>query len=172
MINPNIDELKILREKIIKLSLMQLEKPYIHGSHGPDSFDCAGMVWYIYNEVLGIDLYELGFGLSTTTMMMTSRFGKIILFDESEDKDLSLINSGDILFFHRQSKNDFIPTINNKYPGHCGIYLGDNSFIHCSGKYKVVSINNFIEDLYWRRLLVGSKNVIDNYHVLKKVIKQ
>ena len=167
MINPNIDELKILREKIIKLSLMQLEKPYIHGSHGPDSFDCAGMVWYIYNEVLGIDLYELGFGLSTTTMMMTSRFGKIILFDESEDKDLSLINSGDILFFHRQSKNDFIPTINNKYPGHCGIYLGDNKFIHASGTKKKIIINTF-NSHYWYTKLVGSKDIVNEYEKILK----
>ena len=21
---------------------------YVHGKHGPDTFDCAGFVWYIY----------------------------------------------------------------------------------------------------------------------------
>ena len=31
----------ITREDIINLALLQLNKPYIHGDNGPNSFDCA-----------------------------------------------------------------------------------------------------------------------------------
>lgn len=157
-----------IRWELLILSLIQKDKPYVHGSHGPDSFDCAGLVWYLYKEILNIDLYELGFGQSTTTMMMTSRYGKITLYEDcSLFKDLSNLECGDILFFHRQSKSDNIPTINNKYPGHCGIYLKANYFIHCSGRYKKVTINNLDNDSYWKNILVGSKNII-NEKILKK----
>ena len=33
-------------------------KPYRSGAHGPDEFDCWGLVVYIYRELLGIELPE------------------------------------------------------------------------------------------------------------------
>lgn len=168
MIKANINEIE-LRDKIIKLALLQHHKKYVHGSHGPDTFDCAGLVWYIYNEVLGIDIYKGGFGLSTTTKIMTSNYGKLILFDESNlNKDFSLIKIGDIVLFHRQSLKDIIPKENNKYPGHSGIYLGNNRFIHCSRPKGKVVINNFLKTDYWNRVLVASKNIVDDLHYVKK----
>lgn len=150
----------LVRNELSRLAILQLNKPYEHGSHGLNDFDCAGLVWYLYNEIFGIDLYEIGFGLSTTTMMMTSRYGKITLYkDNTIYKDLFL-NTGDILFFHRQSKNDYMPKKDNKYPGHCGIYIGNNNFIHCSRKYNMVTMNNLDKDIYWKKILVGSKDIV------------
>ena len=64
---------------------------------------------------------------------MTNNYGKNVLFKENDtNKDLSIIKKGDVLFFHRQSMNDTIPKVDNKYPGHCGIYLGNNYFLHCA----------------------------------------
>lgn len=153
MIKANTKEL-ILRDKIIKLALLQHHKKYVHGKHGEnDCFDCAGFVWYVYHELLGIDLYQNGYGLSTTTKMMTSDYGKL-------NKDLSLIKSGDILFFHRQSKEDNEPKRDNKYPGHCGIYLYDNKFIHALRKEGKIVISDFEKNKYWKKVLVASKDVI------------
>ena len=152
-----------LRYKIIKLALLQYHKAYEHGKHGPDTFDCAGFVWFIYNQILNIDLYEKGFGLSTTTQMMTSHHGTLVLFDEHLlTKDFTLIKTGDIVFFHRQSKKEIIPKDNNKYPGHCGIYLGNNEFIHCSKPKRKVIISNFNKNEYWKNVLVASKNIFEN----------
>lgn len=151
MIKANTKEF-ILREKLIKLALLQYKKEYIHGSHGPDSFDCAGFVWYLYHEILNIDIYLNGFGLSTTTRIMTSEYGKL-------ENSLNYIEVGDVLFFHCQSKKDNIPTSNNKYPGHCGIFLDNNYFIHCTRKYGGVVINS-LKDEYWNERVVGCKNVI------------
>ena len=150
-----------LREKIIKLAILKRHKEYIHGCHGPEEFDCAGFVWYVYNEVLGLDIYEDGYGLSTTTKIMTSKYGKITLFDEGNiHQNLSLVKKGDILFFHRQAKDEKYPKEDNKYPGHCGIYLGDNKFIHCTRKKEKVIINNFEKSEYWNKVLVASKDII------------
>ena len=49
-----------LRNKLIKLALLQQHKLYVHGSHGPDTFDCAGFVWYVYNDVCQINIYNNG----------------------------------------------------------------------------------------------------------------
>lgn len=149
--------------------MLQYNKDYVHGSHGPNNFDCAGLVWYVYYNVLGIDIYNQGFGLSTTTKIMTSNYGIITLYNENSlFKDLKIIKKGDILLFHRQSKEDTIPKPDNKYPGHCGIYLGNNNFIHCSRKYKSVLINNLNKDKYWNKKLVASKNIISYEKILKK----
>lgn len=160
MIKTNINNEIVLREKIIKLALLQLNKLYEHGKHGPDTFDCAGLVWFVYNEVCNLNLYYGGFGLSTTTRIMTNSYGKIILYDENSiEKDLSVIRKGDIVFFHRQSMNDSEPKENNKYPGHCGIYLDNNNFIHCSRPKGKVIISNFDKNDYWQKVLVASKNI-------------
>ena len=153
----------LLRNKIVKLALLQHRKLYKHGMHGPDDFDCAGFVWYVYNEVLGLDIYKDGIGLSSTTWIMTSPIGILNTFEEDDqNKDLSVIHKGDILLFHKQSKEDNEPKVDNKYPGHCGIYLGDNRFIHASSKRGHVAINNFEKTEYWVKKLVGSKDIITN----------
>ena len=130
---------------------------------GPDTFDCAGFAWFLYNEVFSINIFEEGIGLSTTTKIMTSKYGKLTLFNENDfNKDLSLVKLGDILFFHRQSLTDTIPTETNKYPGHCGIYLGERTFIHASRPKKKVIITNFDNNDYWLKVLVASKDIIDS----------
>ena len=96
------------RKEIVNLAFMQYHKKYVHGTMGPDTFDCAGMVWYIYYSLLGIDIFSGGYGMSTTTMIMTSKYGILTLFS-GIDKDISLINKGDIVLLHRQAKNDYEP---------------------------------------------------------------
>lgn len=170
MIKTDINNEILFRKMIIKLSLMQLNKKYEHGKHGPDTFDCAGFVWYVYNDVCQINIYNNGIGLSTTTKIMTSSYGKIILFKENDiNKDISILKEGDIIFFHRQSLNDSEPKYNNKYPGHCGIYLNNNNFIHCSRSKGKVIITSFNEN-YWRNVLVGSKIIISENKILNKKI--
>ncbi len=159
-----------LRKKTIELALLQYGKKYKHGKNGPDSFDCAGLPWFIYNELYNINIYEGGIGLSTTTKIMTSSYGILRLFNEKElNKDLSLIKTGDILFFHRQSLNDNKPSNNNRYPGHCGIYLSDNYFIQSSSVKGKVIISSFIKNEYWKNVLVGSKDILSDDKILEKI---
>ncbi len=160
MIKTNIDEIEI-RNKLFSLALLQYHKPYVHNTYGPLTFDCTGLVWYLYNNICHINIMDGGFGMSTTTKVMTSKYGKLLLFEENDlNKDLSILKKGDILFFHRQSMNDNIPTINNRYPGHCGLYLEDYYFIHASKTKGQVIISNFYQNEYWQNVLVASKDIL------------
>ncbi len=159
----NISEIEF-RKIVIEFALLQYGKLYEHGMNGRDSFDCAGLVWYIYNEIFNINLYKSGFGLSTTTKIMTCKYGKLTVFDEGIiTGKLKHIRKGDVLFFHRQSLRDKMPTVNNKYPGHCGIYLGDRKFLHASMPKSKVIISDFTKNEYWLNVLVGNKDIIGNF---------
>jgi len=62
-------------------------------------------------------------------------------------KDISLIQKGDIVFFHTQSKKESKPTPKNKYPGHVGIYLGNNMFIQAKPSLEEVVIRDITKKL-------------------------
>lgn len=100
---------------------------------------------------------------------MTSDYGILTLYNENDiKKNLKLINKGDIVLFHRQSLKENKPTKTNKYPGHCGIYIGNNNFIHCSRPKKKVIISNLNNEIYWKQVLVASKDIISDNKIKKK----
>ena len=91
-------------------------------------FDCSGFVHCIY-QVLGL------------TIRRSSR--------TIEDKTIfNIINSindakiGDIILFNTKNKIT---------PSHCGIYIGNNKVIHCSGFVHISELANyridFVEDV-------------------------
>ena len=132
---------------------------------GADTFDCAGLIWYIFNEILDINIFEEGIGISTTTKIMTSKYGILTLYKEDDiNKDISLIKSGDVLFFHKQSLKDHKPRSDNKYPGHCGIYLSSHQFIHSTRSKNGVVIGDLRKDL---NVLVGSKDIVNDEKIHK-----
>lgn len=94
---------------------------------------------------------------------MTSDIGKITVYNENDlnkDKYLKNINKGDLVFFHTKSLDDNSPTPTNNYPGHVGIYLGNNQFIHASYEKEKVVIDNL--DNNWLEILVASSDFITN----------
>ena len=126
----NIDK----ADKVVALAEKQIGKPYVWGAEGPDSFDCSGLVYYVYKEAVGINLprvsrdqYNVGTYISKENL-----------------------KPGDLVF---SSTND-AGTIT-----HVGIYVGDNKMIHSpnSGKNveKVDLSNN-----YWKNCYVGAKRVL------------
>jgi len=97
---------------------------------------------------------------------MTSDWGILTpILEEDSQKNLKIkeIMTGDLVFFHRQSLKANQPTADNYYPGHCGIYLGEDKFIHASRIIGQVAVNDFNET-YWLDTLVGSKDIISDYH--------
>jgi len=158
----------LLRKNLVEFALEQKNKKYQWGSGGPDTFDCAGLVWYIYFSLFDIDIIENGIGISTTTQLMTSTIGNLTLynqFDFNKYSQIELIKPGDVVFFHRQSLNDDVPKVNNRYPGHCGVYLGEDQFLHASRKKGLVVVNNLEDNTYWLKKLVASKNIIDDIKI-------
>lgn len=94
-------------DNAINLLEKQVGKPYVWGASGPDSFDCSGLVKYIYKTELGKDIPRTSYD--------QSKFGQAI-----EKKDLQ---PGDLVFFDTMSKGRV---------SHVGMYIGNNEFIHAS----------------------------------------
>jgi len=97
---------------------------------------------------------------------MTSNWGILNpILEEDPQKQLKIkeIMVGDLVFFHRQSLKANQPTAENYYPGHCGIYLGEAKFVHASRTIGRVVVNE-LNETYWLDMLVGSKDIISDYH--------
>lgn len=153
---------ELYQNNIIEYAYTFLNKPYVWGAKGKEEFDCSGFTKYIYQTLFNIDIEKDGYGVGDTTKQMTSPIGILKIYKENDiniNNYISNINKGDLLFFHRQSLEDNSPTPNNRYPGHVGIYIGNNKFIHASkdaGKIIISKLDN-----YWKSILVASKNIIE-----------
>ncbi len=149
------------RQNVIDLAMIQLGKSYVWGSVGPDEFDCSGLTFYLFKELFNVDINKDGYGVGDTTKQMTNNIGTLRQYKEDDlnKKDyLKDIQIGDLLFFHRQSLEEKQPTPTNRYPGHVGIYLGENQFIHASsdeGKVIISELND-----YWLSIMVASRDII------------
>ena len=131
----------------MELALLQHHKPYIHKASGPIGFDCAGLVRYLYEVVCGIDLYETEKITSATSILMTKKIGNLAFYEgQGMVSYLSAdLQRGDILFFHTLHGNG--------YPGYCGIYLENYSFIHATSSIGKVVISHFFRNPYWENFL-------------------
>ncbi|MDY5853793.1 MAG: C40 family peptidase [Bacilli bacterium] len=100
-------------DKAIDLLKQQLGKPYVWGDEGPDSFDCSGLVQYIYKNALGKDLPRVSYD--------QSKVGQAV---SRED-----LQPGDLVFFDTMDKGKV---------SHVGMYIGNNEFIHAANSKKGV----------------------------------
>ena len=105
------------RQNVVEFTILQLNKPYIWGSTGPEEFDCSGLTYYIYKELFNIDINKSGYGIGDTTKQLTSNIGHTIKYEENKfnKKDIQNLKKGDLIFFHTQSLNENIPTPQNRY---------------------------------------------------------
>lgn len=94
-------------DKAMKLLEDQIGKPYVWGANGPNSFDCSGLVRYVYKNALGKDIPRVSYD--------QSKFGQSV-----DKKDLK---PGDLVFFD---------TMNKGRVSHVGMYVGNDEFIHAS----------------------------------------
>lgn len=151
-----------LRLKIVDYAMEQLNKKYVWDKAGPEEFDCSGLTWFVYKTIANIDINKDGYGIGDTTKQMTNDIGLLRIYKKDDNnkfaylKDLHL---GDLIFFHRQSLEDTAPLSTNRYPGHVGIYIGSNSFIHASSDAGKVIISNFVDDSYWLSVMVASRDI-------------
>lgn len=137
-----------LWEKIYPLLKQQIGKPYVWGAHGPDSFDCSGLVEYCYNQFKS----EIGETIGWTTYEQKNN-GK------SVGKDLSEAQEGDLLLW----------TGNGSYspPSHVSVYVGNNQMIHAPHTGDVVKIADITRtDIYdIRRVLPEAVQIYDDISV-------
>lgn len=113
-------------DSAIKSLEKQIGKPYVWGANGPDSFDCSGLVRYIYKTELGKDIPRVSYD--------QSKFGQAV-----EKKDLQ---PGDLVFFD---------TMNKGRVSHVGMYIGNDEFIHASNPkdgVKKSKLSGYYENTY------------------------
>lgn len=149
------------RKNIVDLAMIQQGKSYAWGMKGPDEFDEDGLSFYIFKELFEIDIEQDGFGGNEITRQMTSSVGNLTQYmenDSNKEKYLVDIHMGDLLFFHTKALEETQPTTGNQYPGHVGIYLGNQRFIHVSSEEGCVLIHELKGD--WLKKLIASRDIV------------
>lgn len=109
--------------KLAKLLAQEMGKPYKWSAEGPDSYDCSGLVYYIYGK-LGISLPRVARDQAGA--------GTYVSKDE--------LKYGDLVFFARDGKN-----IN-----HVGIYVGNGEMVHAPQTGDVVKKTTIMSGYYAR----------------------
>ena len=123
-------------DKVLDFAHQQLGKPYVWGAQGPNSFDCSGLIYYVYKNAANITLPR--------TSVEQSKFGTTV--------SKSNLKAGDLVFFDTNGPN-------NGAVSHVGIYAGEGQLIHASSSSKkIVKVN--METSYWNNAYVVAKRVL------------
>jgi hypothetical protein len=109
-----------LWQKIYALLKQQIGKNYAYGGHGPDTFDCSGLVEYCYNQFKN----ELGMTIGRST------YDQVKQGTEVDKNDKNAWQPGDLLFWKGESSP----------PSHESVYIGNNQMIHAPHTGDVVKI--------------------------------
>jgi hypothetical protein len=122
------------KDLLCETLIEQLGKPYVYGKDGPDSFDCSGLVEYVYSKI-GVKLPRV--------VADQAYIGNYI---EKEN-----LRFGDIVFF----SNDGINLT------HAGIYIGSGYMIHAPKSGDVVKISS-INAGYYCNIYKQAVRVLNN----------
>ena len=121
-------------QAVIDLAKKQIGKPYVWGAEGPNSFDCSGLVYYVYKNAANITLPRTS----------SSQYGSGVAVSKSN------LKAGDLIF----SSTDGTGNVT-----HVSIYSGNGKMIHAprSGKnVEEVSMNT----TYWNNTYVGARRIL------------
>ncbi len=111
--------------------------PYVYGKEGPGSFDCSGLVYYLYKPFLAT--------IPRSSRDYT-RFGSSVAMDN--------LKPGDLLLFATTGTPGRV--------SHVAIYIGQHSVIHAvsNGPQTGVIVSS-IDSGYWKRKLHSARRVFD-----------
>lgn len=100
--------------QVVAIARQQLDKPYVWGATGPNSFDCSGLVQYVYRQI--------GVNLPRTTYQQEYQGTAV---------SLNALQPGDLLFWG---------SYGSAY--HVAIYIGNGDFIQAPQPGERVKITN------------------------------
>lgn len=103
----NVNSSNNKMDDAVRLIESKVGNRYVWGATGPDTFDCSGLVQYVYKNALGKDIPR--------TSYEQSKFGQAV-----DKKDLQV---GDLVFFDTMGKGRV---------SHVGMYVGNNEFVHAA----------------------------------------
>lgn len=132
-----------LWNNIYQVLQAQLGKNYEFGADGPDTFDCSGLVEYIYNQ----------FSDKTGITMKRSTYEQCEQGEEVDSSNQSTWQPGDLVFFIGDDSQ-------NGLPGHVGIYIGNDEYIQAPSTGDVVKISNISDrsDLWGVRRIISDSS--------------
>lgn len=119
------------REKLLFEIVKYLDTPYQYGGNSLSGIDCSAFTQNVFSQALGIKLPR------------TAREQ----FREGTSVERANLRFGDLIFFN---------TTTRSYPGHVGIYLGNDLFAHASQSHGVI-ISSLNSDYYKRRFIEGKR---------------
>ncbi len=120
------------RERMLFEIISYLKTPYKWGGSNRNGIDCSAFTKNVYYHADDLELPR--------TASEQFRVGEFI-------EVISELQFGDLVFFN---------TRQDAYPGHVGIYLGENKFVHASGNgVSVASITN----KYYKERFVGGRRL-------------
>ncbi|MGL4912940.1 MAG: NlpC/P60 family protein [Romboutsia sp.] len=135
VINKPIPQSEVIK-KAIEIAKSKLGCKYIWGAEGPNTFDCSGLIYYVFKTNLNIDVPRVSKDMS--------RYGKTVGI-----KDLQ---PGDLLFFDTDGVNDSNVT-------HVGMYLGNGEFIQASSGSNMKVVISKLEG-YYTKQFVNAKRIV------------
>lgn len=131
-----------IHQVILKLKA-QIGKPYVWGGQTPgEGFDCSGLVYFAYNELLSRKLPR------TANGMYQDRGLKPV--------PQEALRRGDLVFFQIKSQNK---------ADHVGVYLGGGQFIEAPRTGLTIRVSQ-LEDSYWQARYLGAKRIITKETIL------
>ncbi|MCF8413713.1 MAG: C40 family peptidase [Melioribacteraceae bacterium] len=131
--NPTIATISNPKEKLLFDVLKFVNTPYQFGGESKSGADCSGFTQTLFKESLNVELPR--------TASLQYQVGNVI-------NDQLNLEFGDLVFFN---------TTRRSFPGHVGVYLGDDLFAHSSVS-KGVTISN-IQSNYYKSRYVGARRI-------------
>ncbi|UNK51221.1 C40 family peptidase [Lysobacter sp. S4-A87] len=108
---------------VLQRAMALLGTPYRWGGTDPNKgFDCSGLVGYVFQNALGIDLPRVSREMAKSGELVTDR---------------AKLSAGDLVFFGRRGRVD-----------HVGIYVGEGRFVHAPSRGKDVQVSS-MDTGYW-----------------------
>lgn len=90
---------------VVALAKEQVGKPYVWGAEGPDTFDCSGLVQYVYQHAAGVSMPR--------TTYDQVKVGQTVPLDQ--------LQAGDLVFWGSETA-----------PYHVAIYIGNNQYVNAA----------------------------------------
>ena len=119
-------------------------KPYKNNGRGPNSFDCYGLIKFIYKKFLSIELPEYNgyeenwYNHSDILREQLNKFADLW-------EPVNILKKWDILTFSHG--------VDSGITNHCGLYLGEDKMIHCYESSPVVI--DRVTRPYWEKNRTG-----------------
>ncbi len=117
---------------MLKHALALLGTPYRWGGTSTKGFDCSGLVGYVFQNTLGIELPRISRDMAKSGELVSER---------------SKLTPGDLVFFGRKGRVN-----------HVGIYVGEGQFVHAPRTGKDVMVSR-MDSGYWSSKYLEGRRV-------------